>query len=196
MSENQTDVATDPTPVEALEGNGDDLATLLARREHAKPNPLTWALLAFLVLSVGLIGGAFAHKQFGSSGTSSVPDFASLMAGGGPPSGANFPGSGTGNGTGGEATIGTVTLVDGTNLYVTDSNGNTIMIVVPATASVTSQEEVALYELTAGTSVLVRGATADDGTVTATSVAQTAPRSTPTGTTPAPRTAPTNQGDN
>lgn len=206
MSENEMDAMTDTPRTDPPSGDGDDLATLLARREHARPNRLTWGLLVLLVLSAGFIGGAFAQKQFGPAGSSGVPDFAALMAGGGPPAGVAFPGSGTGDGTladgdttsGRETTTGTVTLVDGTNLYLTDSSGSTVKVVVPPTASVTAQEDVALSELAAGTSVLVRGEAGSDGTVTATSVAQTDPVAMPTGTStsPAPSNGSTDQGDN
>jgi hypothetical protein len=210
MSDNEMDAMTDAPRADPPAGDGDDLATLLARRQHARPNRLTWSLLVLLVLSAGFIGGAFAQKQLGPSGSSGVPDFAALMAGGGPPAGTGFPGSGSGDGTltegdptsGGDTTTGTVTLVDGMNLYLTDSSGRTVKVVVPPTASVTGQEEVALSELAAGTSVLVQGEAGSDGTVTATSVAQADPVATPAGTPAVTSTSPassngsTDQGDN
>jgi hypothetical protein len=204
--EAMTEAMTDAPRTDPPAGGGDDLAMLLARREHARPNRLTWGLLVLLVLATGFIGGAFAQKQFGPSGSSGVPDFAALMAGGGPPAGVGFPGSGTGSGivtgddtaTGGDTTTGTVTLVDGTNLYLTESSGSTVKVVVPPTASVTAQEDVALSELAAGTTVLVHGEAGIDGTVTATSVTQAEPVATPAGTStsPPPSNGSTDQGDN
>ena len=40
--------------------NDDDLANLLRKRQHAKPNKATWVLVTLLVVMVGFIGGAFA----------------------------------------------------------------------------------------------------------------------------------------
>ena len=171
----------------------DDLATLLAKREHARPNRLTWALLVLLVLAVGFAGGAFVEKRTAST-SSSLPDFAALMAGGGPPAGlgGNFPGGGA-SATGlADVTTGTVKLVDGTNLYITDADGNTVKVVVPESASVTSQSEASLTDLAPGSTVIIRGETADDGTVTATSVAENAPETAPPS---APSSEPSPQGD-
>jgi hypothetical protein len=172
--------AIDPVDVD------DDLSTLLARREHARPNRLTWTLLALLVLAVGFIGGALVEKRVGASETS-LPDFAALAAAGGPPGalGTTTAGAQGGLAPGGALTgmtVGTVTLVDGTNLYITDSTGATVKVIVPATATVTAQSDVSLADLPAGTSVIVRGDAADDGTVTATSVAEGALPGAPTPT--------------
>ena len=43
----------------------ENLTTLLAKREHARPNRITWALLTLLVLMVGFMGGAVASRTFG-----------------------------------------------------------------------------------------------------------------------------------
>ncbi len=152
----------------------DDLATLLARREHARPNKVTWTLLVLLILAVGFAGGAFVAKRT-SNASSGLPDFAAMRGAGGPPTGVmTTPGGAIAAPTdaSADATVGTVKLVDGNNLYMTDADGNTVKVIVPETASVTSQVDSTLSELTAGTSVTVRGATAEDGTVTAESVTQ------------------------
>ncbi len=171
----------------------DDLATLLARREHARPNRVTWVLLTLVVLTVGFIGGAFVEKRNGSSGTS-LPGFAALrVAGGGPLAGAGgaLPGGQGAAGALAGITTGTVKLVDGRNLYVTDAAGNTVKVVVPDTASVTSQLDASLTDLAAGTAVVIHGDAAADGTVTATSVSEeTVPTIVAT-----PSTAPIDQGD-
>lgn len=156
----------------------DDLATLLQRREHAKPTRLTWVLLTLLVLTIGFIGGAVAGQRLGATTSPSGGSFA--MPAGMPtsfPSGAGFPGGlgdGTAADTGGSGTSGTVKLVDGENLYLTDSSGNTVKVIVPSTATVTSQRAAELADLKPGATVLVSGETADDGTVTASSVAAAA----------------------
>jgi hypothetical protein len=103
-------------------------------------------------------------------------------------------------------TVGTVKLVDGQKLYVTDASGATVIVTVPATATVTSQAEIPLSGLSAGDSVVVRGEAAADGSVTATSVAEGALPGGPAGgpatstTTPtsptSASTAPSTQGEN
>ncbi len=154
------------------EAESDDLATLLQRREHARPTRLTWVLLTLLVLTAGFIGGAFAGQRLGNSTSSGNSGF--TMPAGMPtsfPSGALFPGA-AGGGAAPSGTTGTVKLVDGRNLYLTDSSGNTVKVIVPSTVTVTSQQAVDLADLAAGATVLVDGETGADGTVTATSVAE------------------------
>jgi hypothetical protein len=146
----------------------DDLASLLRRREHARPNRATYVLVTMLVLTVGFIGGAVAMQKFGPTSTSSTgafPGMPSDLAG-------IFPTGGGMPGAVGGMTAGTVKLVDGRNIYLTTAAGETVKVIVPETASVTSEEEVDLAELASGSTVVVRGETADDGTVTATSVAE------------------------
>jgi hypothetical protein len=146
----------------------DDLATLLAKREHARPNRLTWALLVLLVLALGFVGGAFVQARVGGASSSTrLPDFAAAATG----SGSGFPAAGQGGQPAG-MTFGTVKLVDGNRLYLTDSSGQTVTVTVPTSATVTAQTDVALSDLAAGTTVIVRGETGTDGTVTATSVSQ------------------------
>ena len=176
----------------------DDLAALLAKREHARPNRATWGLLTLLLLTVGFVGGALTYRAVGPSTSSSVPDFAAAMAAGLP----GMPGATDGAaGTGGFAgpaglTAGTVTLVDGSKLYVTTSDGAVVIVTVPDSATVTAQQVISLAELSAGDTVVVRGQTGDDGTVTATSVAEGAlPAGAPTTTTSTQTATPT-QGEN
>ena len=142
----------------------ENLATLLAKREHARPNRITWALLTLLVLMVGFMGGAVASRTFG-------PPVASGFLGPLPamPSGLALPGGGS---TPPGMTLGTVKRVDGSNLYLTTAAGATVKVIVPETASVTSQADTALVDLTKGATVIVRGEAAPDGTAMATSVSE------------------------
>lgn len=190
-------------PEAAMEKEHDDLATLLRKREHAKPNRFTYVVLGLLIVAVGFGAGAWAQSKWGASSSAGggLPDFAA---------GGNFPafgGAGAGTGTdtgtgtggfagggfGGGATFGTVKLVDGSTLYITDASGNTVTVKVPNTATVTSQETVALSDLAAGDTVIIRGETADDGTVTAQSVSEGA---LPGGAAPSAAPTTTTQGDN
>jgi hypothetical protein len=145
MSEHSPDV--DPRPSDDVLGAtvtsaDDDLASLLLKREHARPNRVTWALLTLLVLAIGFAGGALAYDRFGpaASGSSGgLPDFSAIGgfpgglpgAPGSTASGSSTSGgaSGGGNGNGGAPagfTAGTVKLVDGDHLYLTDATGATV----------------------------------------------------------------------
>jgi hypothetical protein len=159
----------------------DDLATLLARREHARPNRVTWILLALLLVSVGFIGGAYAHQKLGATTSTGLPA--------GSPAGLpNLPDSGqVGSTPFGDMTVGTVKLVDKQNLYVTTSSGDTVKVSVPKTVTVTAQQEIDLADLASGDTVIIRGTTATDGTVTAESVSEGSLPGAP---------APTTQGEN
>jgi hypothetical protein len=152
----------------------DDLTSLLAKREHAKPNRVTWALLTLLVLCVGFVGGAVAYQKFAPSSTGSNAGFPGTLPAGFPGFGA-LPGAATTqSGTSaaaGTSTTGTIKLVDGTNLYLTTATGETVKVKVDASAQVTQQKPSSLANLAPGVEVTVSGASAADGTVTATSVA-------------------------
>lgn len=198
------DTVVDAGPVDSTESadpattDDHDLATLLAKREHARPNRATWALLTLIVLAVGFVGGALTQRTWGtsSSSRSGLPDFSTMTG--------QLPGSfGTGSTTtdgsgststdgsgstaaggqdsgrggfggfpGGGATFGTIASVDGDTLTITDASGKTVTIKVPSSATVTANTEVSLADLAVGDTVVVRGETADDGTVTATTVTE------------------------
>lgn len=183
---------TDPAIVERDEADetDDDLTTLLQRREHARPNRLTWVLLTVLVLGVGFIGGAYASERWGTStgsaGGAAFPGLPAGMPAGFPgalpggPFGATTPTNGaTGSGAGATtdrqatgATTGTIKLVDGRKLYITDASGATVIVTVPKSATVTASSDVPLADLSSGASVVIVGETGADGTLTATSVTQ------------------------
>lgn len=183
MSDNEEPITYEPmAPPEADSAGGedaveaglgmddsgdDDLAALLAKRQHARPNRWTWALIGLLVLAIGFTLGALVQQQFGSSGTPTTFT-----------PGQFRPGSPSGSADGGDVappqgiTVGTVKLVDGENLYVEDQSGATVKVKVPSTASVTASQDVPLSSLDPGTTVIIRGETDADGIITADSVTE------------------------
>lgn len=198
MSEIESVEYQDVPPAD--ESSDDDLTTLLQRREHARPNRMTWALLTLLILTVGFVGGAYANQQLvASSAQSGLPAGfpAGLPAGlpGGPAGGGS--GSVT-TGAGGLAgmTFGTVKLVDNGSVYITTSSGETVKATVPDTAQVTSQRPIDLSELTPGMTVVIQGETGDDGVVAATSVSEGALPGGISGARPGRETSTPDQGDN
>lgn len=193
MSE-QTALTSDDTEPADLPQTDDDLATLLARRDHARPNRVTWVLLALLLVSAGFVGGAFAHERFVATASVLPSGFPATLPGG------SSPGQGTASPFG-DITVGTVKLVDKRSVYITTPAGETVKVSVPETATVTAEQVADLADLETGSTVVIRGTTAADGTVTATSVSEgSLPGGMPGGTavpdSRAQPSTPTTTGDN
>jgi hypothetical protein len=174
-------------------GNDDALTTVLTRRPRAKLPSLTVVLVVLVVASAGFIGGVLTGKHYGSSGSGGAAGFSRLPAGVTLPSGAaggsggsfgGFPGSGTGGtgsggtGTGGgfgtgNATIGTIKLVDGKTVYVQTTSGSIVQVTTSSATKVTVSTSAPVKDLTPGTTVIVQGSKNSSGGVTATSISQT-----------------------
>ncbi len=147
--------------------------------------PLLTALLAAsLVAAAAFVVGVEVQKHYGVSssssaggvagGTGAAAAFAGRQrAGGGTGGGAagragGFLGGGAG-GAGG-ATIGLITLIRGSTLYVTDFSGNTVKVKASAGLRVTKTVTAALKSLHPGDSVVVRGTKQKDGSYKASSI--------------------------
>jgi hypothetical protein len=147
----------------------DDLTEQLAARAPQRYTNKATIIFAGLVLLVGgFLAGAQVQKHFGATGGTGTPTtFPTSFRGGG------FGGGAGGNaaGGGGNATTGTVKLVDGSTVYVTTANGD--IVIVHTNASTTVSQPGALKDLTPGATVTVNGQTASDGSVTATRIAKT-----------------------
>jgi hypothetical protein len=171
-----------------LAGDDEDLGRLLAERAPRKHLPwVTAGLVGAILLSAGYVAGGYHYSHQGSGGGNAT-GFAAARTGTGRTAeggfGRNTNGTGAQTGTGGAttpgggfggaggATIGTVKLVDGNNVYLTDSSGATVKVTLAPNASVTVTKKGKLADLTPGTAVVVVGQTGKDGTVTATTVTQ------------------------
>jgi hypothetical protein len=178
-------------PVTPRAGDDEELGRLLAARAPRAHLPWVTAVLsAAVLLAIGYVAGGYHYRNSGSGGSASA--FTAARAGrtGGAEGGfGGFGGAGrtgeTGTGAGGTgaagglggaggATIGTVKLVDGNNVYLTTTAGATVKVTLGKGAKVTVTKAGALTDLAPGTSVVVVGTTAADGTVTATTVTQAA----------------------
>ena len=144
-------------------------------------------LLVFaLVAAAGFFGGVKVEKSRVSP-TSSTASFASAaratgrttttVAGGA--AGRAAAGAGGTDGAaagagafagGGGAVAGTVKLVDGVNVYVTDAQGNVVKIVTNAGSTVTKTVEGTVADIHPGDTVIVQGQDQPDGSVAATRV--------------------------
>ena len=162
--------------------NDDELAAVLTRRPRAKLPSLTLVLATIVVASAGFLGGVVVGKHDGSSSSgspvSAVRRFAagaSATAGTGSGSGAGHGGRG-GGGAGfaaGNATIGTIKLIDGGTVYVQTTGGDIVQVSTSAGTKVTASSTVPVKDLQPGETVIVQGSKNSHGGVTATSISQT-----------------------
>jgi hypothetical protein len=167
------------------------------RRRLLAPVPL--ALLAALLIACGFIGGVLVEK--GQGGTTSASGAASsglasrfaALKGAAPGAGAGagassaagsgskggagaFPGLG-GSGSGG-VTTGEVAYVRGNTLYVTDSQGNTVKVNASAGSKVTKTVSTKAQSIHPGSTVVVLGSKASNGSISATSITVSSAAST------------------
>ena len=165
----------------------DDLEGRLKARSPLKLTSRTTLALSGTVLVVlGFIGGVLVQKNFGTTTSSSTNNRGANAAGfnganpfagaGGGAGGAGAAGgaAGAGGGAGGAAgrgaTTGTVKLVDGTTIYLTTANGDTVTVKTSGTTTVRLQQTAAAKDIPVGATVVVQGTADADGIITATQV--------------------------
>lgn len=142
-------------------------AQLLARRRKRLPK-LTLALLVAVLAGAVFIGGVEVQKHYGKASTSSnaasgfPAAFAARAAGAG---GAGNPAAFFGGGGG--TTSGTVTLIKGQTLYVTDVSGNTVLVHTTATSRFTKSITASRRTVHPGDTVTVTGSQNKDSSVSA-----------------------------
>jgi len=173
-----------PAPLVDIDQIEPDESLAADLRKTRVTTPFTRVLLVLIVLSVGFLGGALVDRwQRPSSSVSSVQSLiSSFRRGARGGSGAAGTGGGAaglfggaGGGAGGGATIGTVKLVDGTNVYVQDSAGDDIKVTTSPSTQVTVSHPGKVSDLTPGSTVIVQGTASSDGTsVAATSITPSA----------------------
>jgi len=178
-----------------------DLQALIDKQQRGPVPKSTKIILSVMALAIMFFAGSFVQQHFGQSssvaGGFGAGSFAGLRGpGGGAGLGGSaglggagsFPGLGgpgggasaatpdSAGGVGGFTpagiTAGTITLVDGTHVYVTDATGAIIKVNVSEKTSITVSNKATVAQLKTGQQVLVRGDAAADGTVAATSVTQ------------------------
>jgi len=171
--------------------DGDDLTVVLTRRPRAKLPSLTLVLAAVVVASAGFLGGALVGKHYGSSSSGNLAAAFSRLAGArasataSAGSGSGGTGSGTGSGSGfgfgggrggtfgaGNATIGTIKLIDGRTVYVQTTAGDIVQVATSAETKVTISSAVPVKDLQPGETVIVEGSKNSSGAIAATSISQ------------------------
>jgi hypothetical protein len=144
------------------------------------------AILAVLaLLGIGFWGGAIAEKHHNPPAGTALSSLANRFAAARGAAGAGAgrgSGAGTGAGsTGGAATEGIVTGVQGNTLYVTNAHGDLVKVTPGPSATITQSSPTPLSGLATGNTVIVRGTTNADGSVTATAISSTPASSTGAG---------------
>jgi hypothetical protein len=141
-----------------------DMEWVYASARRKKLSWITAVLALGLAGAMGFVGGVRVQK----SQTKTTTTATSGRRGAG--AAAATAGTGAAAGAAGAGrTIGTVKLIDGTNLYVTDSSGNVVKVATTG-ASFTKTDSGSVTDVHPGDTVVVTGATGSDGTVNARSV--------------------------
>jgi hypothetical protein len=165
-----------------LDDDDAELTAVLTRRPRAKLPSLTLVLAAIVVASAGFLGGAMVGKHYGSSGTGNLAAFRGLAAraSASASGGTGGTGSGTGSGFGGRgglfggnATVGTIKLIDGRTVYVQTTAGDIVQVATSAGTKVTVSSTVPVKDLQPGETVIVQGSKNSSGAIAATSISQT-----------------------
>jgi hypothetical protein len=87
-------------------------------------------------------------------------------------------GAGGGAGGGGNASLGTISSVNGNTIYLTDTTGNTVKVTLSGTTKLTKSLGVSKSALHPGDSVVIQGVKNSSGTLVATSVSDSGARTT------------------
>jgi hypothetical protein len=163
--------------------DGNDITAVLTRRPRAKIPSLTLVLAAIVVASAGFLGGALVGKHYGSSSSGNLSAAFSRFAARASASTSGGTGGtgGTGSGSGGRgglfgggnATVGTIKLIDGGTVYVQTTAGDIVQVATSAGTKVTVSSTVPVTDLRPGETVIVEGSKNSSGAIAATSISQT-----------------------
>ncbi len=149
------------------------LTQILASRRRHLPL-ITKALGALLLVALAFVVGAEVQKHYGKTAASTGSPAATAAAALGRARAAGglsgFGGAGGGFGAAASGTSGTVTLIKGSTLYVTDSSGTTSIVKTSASSRVTKTVASSVKTILPGSVVTVVGPQAKDGSYTATSI--------------------------
>jgi hypothetical protein len=172
---------SDPTPtaeeIVASPANAGDLDQEM--KQVAQPfGKLTLWLGAIVVLAVAFGGGAWTHSALAGTSTSAAPARAAGQAGQAGQAQGGQPGTGRqGAGGGlGRGTTGTIDRVDGTTVYVKTQQGAEVAVSTSDTTTVSVAAPGTVADLKPGSTIVVQGATGQDGKVTAQSITQSPAR--------------------
>lgn len=143
------------------------------------------ALAAVLTCAAGFYAGVRVEKsQLTSTASAATTSAAGSLAPGARP-GVAAQGSGTKTGFpaagrfgGGNASLGTISSVNGDTIYLTDATGNTVKVTLSPSTKLTKSLGVSKTALHPGDSVVIQGVKNSSGTLVATSVSDSAANTT------------------
>jgi hypothetical protein len=155
----------------------DELLTQIIARRRRRTPLVTLTLVVAAVIAAAIIAGVEIQKHYGaapaaSSSNSNLAAFASRFSAGRTGGAAGNSRTGTGGAGlfgGSGAVIGTVTLIKGNDIYVTDTSGTTT-IVNAKSATVTKSVAGSLKSINPGDAVTVVGTPGSNGSTTARSI--------------------------
>jgi hypothetical protein len=148
-----------------------DHEPLPVRPVRRRLGPLTLLLVGLLLATSAFAGGVIAEKAH--VGPAATATAAARPAGTAGSAGAGRFGAGAGTGStgaGGGGTTGTVKLIDGTNIYITDSNGTVVKVATTPQSQISITVPGSVTTIKPGDNLTVSGATGPDGTITAANV--------------------------
>jgi hypothetical protein len=160
--------ATTETPAAALDDDWDH-EPLPVRPVRTRLGPLSLLLVGLLLATSAFAGGAMAEKTrlgTAATGTAATRPTTSTAAAGRFGAGASTGSTGANGG----ATTGTVKLIDGTNIYITDSNATVVKVATTPQSQISITAPGSVTAIKPGDNVTVSGATGSDGTITAANV--------------------------
>ncbi|MDQ1423850.1 MAG: hypothetical protein QOD72_1348 [Acidimicrobiaceae bacterium] len=176
----------DPAAVEFDDGfEDDDYVPVVAHKRDRLLGTSSYFLLAALLVVGGFVGGAKWKSGHPTSTATAAGNanaaaaFAGRGANGGgafanggaaATGGAATTGGAAATGGAGGATVGQIKLVDGTNVYVQDAQGNVVKVTTGADTTVQVSKTGTVADLKAGDTVIVQGAKGADGTIAATTI--------------------------
>ncbi len=165
--------ASDPDSRDDIELDADDRFAERLPVRPKRPFLTRWSagLIALALAAIGFYAGIDVEKgKTSASGTAALASAATgaKSTSARPGSGTRAPGGFAGAAANG--TSGTVSRIDGSTIYLKDSQGNTIKVKLSSGTTITKSEKVGNRKLYPGDEVVVAGKAASDGDVSATSV--------------------------
>ncbi len=145
-------------------------------------NPRSAALAAVITCAAGFYAGIRVEKGqlAGTASAATTPGVGTTAGAGGGFAGRFGAGGGAG-GAAANASIGTISSVNGNTIYLTDASGNTVKVTLSSSTKVAKSLSVSKSSLHPGDAIVVQGVKNSSGAVVATSVSDSGARTAGTG---------------
>ncbi|MEY9964180.1 putative membrane protein YgcG [Streptacidiphilus sp. MAP12-16] len=167
------EIGTNPEDILAESPDARDVAAELAAPPRRKLPWLTLLLATGVIAAGAFAGGAYVEKNNNPTAANPFTAARSGAAAGAGRTGTAGAGSGSGSGSAGSgSTTGTVKLIDGNTIYVTDSSGNVVKVTTGSSTTVSVAKTGKTSDLQPGQTVTIRGTTDSTGNVAASSVTE------------------------